>query len=97
MELTRALQAVGIAAYPVQSCLDLRADENLEGWDFFLWLDQTECGPMPYDGPAYRFERTPAELSAAPNIGEHTEEVLGGILGMTTGEIKELVAAGTLS
>ena len=96
LELVAALQSAGVAAYPVQNCLDLRGDENLHEFGFWPWLDQTECGPMPYDGMAYRFDRTPGVLSAAPNIGEHTEEILGEVLGLSSGEIANLVNEGTL-
>jgi crotonobetainyl-CoA:carnitine CoA-transferase CaiB-like acyl-CoA transferase len=95
--LAAALQAAGVSSYPVQNCLDLRSDENLLAFDFWPWLDQTECGPMPYDGLAYRLSRTPGEQSAAPNLGEHTEEVLGSLLGMTSKEIDELVRDGVLN
>src|SRR5262249_52454406 len=76
-DLPRGLQEAGVAAYPVQSCLDLRVDENMEAFGFWEWLDHRECGPMPYDGLPYRLCRTPSELKAAPCIGEHTEAVLG--------------------
>jgi benzylsuccinate CoA-transferase BbsF subunit len=89
-ELTAALQQAGVAAYPVQDCADLRVDENLRAWGFFRDLDQAECGPMPYDGPAYRLDRTPGEQSAAPNLGEHTDEVLSGLLGLSSAEIGRL-------
>jgi benzylsuccinate CoA-transferase BbsF subunit len=95
-DLALSLQQAQVAAYPVQDCADLRADENLAAFGFFRSLDQTECGPMPYDGPAYRLSRTPAEQSAAPNLGEHTGEVLSGLLGLSAAEIDALRDAGIL-
>jgi benzylsuccinate CoA-transferase BbsF subunit len=89
-ELTVALQQAGISAYPVQNCADLREDENLRAWGFFRDLDQSEAGPMPYDGFAYRLDRTPGRQSAAPNLGEHTDEVLSGLLGLSAAEIGRL-------
>jgi crotonobetainyl-CoA:carnitine CoA-transferase CaiB-like acyl-CoA transferase len=82
-ELTAALQAAGIAAYPVQSCLDLHSDENLLANEFWQWLDQNDAGPMPYDGLSYRLERTGSHQTAAPSIGQDTDEVLGELLAMT--------------
>jgi crotonobetainyl-CoA:carnitine CoA-transferase CaiB-like acyl-CoA transferase len=89
-ELTAALQQAGIPAYPVQNCADLRADENLCSWGYVRELDQSECGPMPYDGFAYRLDRTPGVQTAAPNIGEHTDEVLSSLLGLSEAEIGRL-------
>jgi benzylsuccinate CoA-transferase BbsF subunit len=95
-ELARGLQMAGVSAYPVQSCIDLRVDENLDGFGFWPWLDHSECGLMPYDGLAYRFSRTPSEMTAAPGIGEHTEPVLRDVLGFNADELAELAADGTL-
>jgi benzylsuccinate CoA-transferase BbsF subunit len=90
-ELTVALQAAGVAAYPVQSCLDLHRDENLAAFDFWHWLDHPHMGASPYEGLEHRLSRTPGELrSPAPTLGQHNEEVLGGILGMSAAEIEQL-------
>ena len=89
-ELAAALQKAGVAAYPVQNCADLRRDENLRAFGFFRELEQAECGPMPYDGPAYRLDRTPGQQSAAPNLGQHTDEVLSGLLGLSAAQIRAL-------
>lgn len=88
--LTERLQAAGVAAYPVQSCLDMRADENLDAFGFWPWLDHPECGPMPYDGPAYRLTSTPMNQSPAPLLGQHNAEILGGLLGLTQDELARL-------
>ena len=90
-ELTIALQAAGVSAYPVQNCMDLHRDENLEEFGFWQWLDHKEMGSSPYEGLEHRMSRTPGSLRrAAPVLGQHSEEVLREILGMTDTEIEEL-------
>jgi len=90
-ELTKKLQAVGVAAYPVQNCMDLHQDENLEAFDFWHWLDHKTMGPSPYEGLQHRMSRTPGELrSPAPVLGEHNEEIFSGMLGLSANEIEEL-------
>lgn len=90
-ELTAALQAAGVSAYPVQNCMDLHRDENLEAFGFWHWLDHPHMGPSPYEGLEHRLSRTPGELrSPAPVLGQHNEEVFGGILGMSPEEIETL-------
>ena len=89
-ELAAALQQAGVAAYPVQNCADLRSDENLQAFGFFRELEQAECGSMPYDGLAYRLGRTPGQQSAAPNLGQHTDEVLSCLLGLSAAQIQAL-------
>jgi crotonobetainyl-CoA:carnitine CoA-transferase CaiB-like acyl-CoA transferase len=90
-ELTTTLQAAGVAAYPVQNCLDLHRDENLRAFDFWHWLDHKEMGPSPYEGLQHRMSVTPGELrSPAPTLGQHSDEILGGMLGLSSAEIAEL-------
>jgi benzylsuccinate CoA-transferase BbsF subunit len=90
-ELTAALQAAGVSAYPVQNCMDLHRDENLDAFGFWHWLDHKHMGPSPYEGLEHRLSRTPGELrSPAPVLGQHNEEVLGGMLGMSATEIDQL-------
>ncbi len=90
-QLTAALQAAGVSAYPVQNCVDLHRDENLEAFGFWHWLDHPQMGPSPYEGLEHRLSRTPGELrSPAPVLGQHNEEILGGMLSMSAAEIERL-------
>jgi crotonobetainyl-CoA:carnitine CoA-transferase CaiB-like acyl-CoA transferase len=90
-ELMRKLQAAGVAAYPVQSCMDLHNDENLEAFGFWHWLEHKEMGPSPYEGLEHRLSRTPGELRrAAPVLGQHNDEVFSTLLGMSADEIEQL-------
>lgn len=90
-ELTEALQTVGVSAYPVQNCVDIHRDQNLEAFDFWHWLDHKEMGPSPYEGLEHRMSRTPGELrSPAPTLGQHNEEIFGAMLGLSTAEIAQL-------
>jgi benzylsuccinate CoA-transferase BbsF subunit len=89
--LTGELQAAGVAAYPVQNCVDIHQDENLEAFGFWHWLDHKEMGPSPYEGLQHRASRTPGDLRApAPVMGQHTEEVLTSMLGLSAAEIEQL-------
>jgi crotonobetainyl-CoA:carnitine CoA-transferase CaiB-like acyl-CoA transferase len=90
-ELTVALQAAGVSAYPVQNCMDLHRDENLEEFGFWQWLDHKEMGPSPYEGLEHRMSRTPGALRwPAPVLGQHSDELLREILGITPAEIEQL-------
>jgi benzylsuccinate CoA-transferase BbsF subunit len=89
-------QAKGIGVYPVQNCLDLHSDENLVDFGFWRWLEQEEVGVMPYDGLAYRLDRTGSDQKAAPSLGADTDAVLGELLGMKAAEIARLKDAEVL-
>ena len=71
--------------------VDIHRDENLEAFGFWHWLDHKEMGPSPYEGLEHRLERTPGELrSPAPTMGQHNDEVLGELLGLSDAEITRL-------
>jgi crotonobetainyl-CoA:carnitine CoA-transferase CaiB-like acyl-CoA transferase len=90
-ELAGALQAGGVSAYPVQNCMDIHRDENLEAFGFWQWLDHKEMGPSPYEGLEHRMSRTPGgPRRPAPVLGQHSDELLKEILGLTASEIEEL-------
>jgi crotonobetainyl-CoA:carnitine CoA-transferase CaiB-like acyl-CoA transferase len=90
-ELTAALQGAGVSAYPVQNCADLHSDENLAAFGFWHWLEHPHMGPSPYEGLEHRLSRTPGELrSPAPVLGQHNEEILGGMLGLSAAELAQL-------
>ncbi|HUO05156.1 MAG TPA: CoA transferase [Candidatus Binataceae bacterium] len=96
-ELTAKLQAAGVAAYPVENCIDIHHDENLEAFDFWHWLDHPEMGPSPYEGLEHRMSRTPGELRMpAPLLGQHNDEVFGKMLGMGPDEIEQLKKDGVI-
>jgi crotonobetainyl-CoA:carnitine CoA-transferase CaiB-like acyl-CoA transferase len=90
-ELTARLQAVRVAAYLIENCVDIHNDENLEAFGFWHWLDHKEMGPSPYEGLQHRMSRTPGDLrSAAPTLGQHNDEIFHGMLDLSTGEIEQL-------
>ena len=48
-------------------------------------------GDYEYPKPFWRASQTPRYIRwIAPILGEHTEEILTGLLGMTAGEIEAL-------
>jgi crotonobetainyl-CoA:carnitine CoA-transferase CaiB-like acyl-CoA transferase len=90
-DLTAKLQAAGVAAYPVENCVDLHQDDNLEAFGFWHWLEHQEMGPSPYEGLEHRMSRTPGTLrSAAPILGQDNDEVFGGMLKLRADEIEQL-------
>jgi crotonobetainyl-CoA:carnitine CoA-transferase CaiB-like acyl-CoA transferase len=54
-------------------------------------------GEVKVDGLPVRFSRTPHEIKrGAPCLGEHTEKVLGELLGIGTDELRTLRAEGVI-
>jgi crotonobetainyl-CoA:carnitine CoA-transferase CaiB-like acyl-CoA transferase len=95
-ELSEALQAAGVPASAVEDVGDLVGVDPMRHG--FLQQIEHPAGismllqhePITWDG-----ERLP--VSRAPFMGEHTAEVLCGLLGLTDEELADLAAAGVLS
>jgi benzylsuccinate CoA-transferase BbsF subunit len=88
-----ALLARGIAAAPCNDGSDLLNNKNLAG----VTLVRDEHGGLvkglPYrlDGKGITIER------AAPNLGQHTDEVLRELLGYDDAELAKLKTSGVTS
>ena len=87
-ELMTACHKAGVPAGVTYRGSDLLEDPILEARDHFWPLHHEEMGTLKYNGPAYRFEKTPTELRfASPRLGEHTDQVLTEILGFTAEDL----------
>jgi crotonobetainyl-CoA:carnitine CoA-transferase CaiB-like acyl-CoA transferase len=91
------LQSASVPAGVVQRSSDLLRDPQLEHRRFFRYLDHPEMGNIPHTGDRFRmrgYEGGPR--FPAPLLGQHNEEVMRSILGMTDEEITEVLAAGAI-
>ena len=72
-------QARGLAIGPINAPDDLLDDEHLRDRGFFVEVEHADVPPALYPGAPFRFSAfdtvTPRR---APNLGEHTREVLDG-------------------
>ncbi|HEY4348719.1 MAG TPA: CoA transferase [Gaiellaceae bacterium] len=93
-ELTRALQAEGVPAWPVMSSPDLLADEHLRARGFWRTLNHPAIGEMTAPSAPFRIvgEGPTGPVEAAPLLGAHTREVASSVLGLDDAQIDELVA-----
>ncbi len=90
-------RAAGVPAGVANKASDLLEDEVLNAHGHFWPLDHAEMGRLNYNGPAYRFEKTPSALRfASPRLGEHTEAVVTRVLGFGAEDIARFKAEGLL-
>jgi crotonobetainyl-CoA:carnitine CoA-transferase CaiB-like acyl-CoA transferase len=91
-----SLVAAGIPVSPVQRIQDLvETDPGMAG--FFVPLEHPECGSILTQNEPVLWGAERLPLRRAPLFGEHTHEVLTGLLGIDDREFTELVASGVLS
>jgi crotonobetainyl-CoA:carnitine CoA-transferase CaiB-like acyl-CoA transferase len=75
---------------PVQDHEAVIADEQALANDYIIDIDHPLAGPMQAVGFPWKFSETPAQAAAAaPELGQHTEEILLD-LGYTWEEIGAL-------
>jgi crotonobetainyl-CoA:carnitine CoA-transferase CaiB-like acyl-CoA transferase len=83
---------------PVNSAAEIAADEELKAREFFVSV-KSEGGvaELKLPGAFAKLSATPIGPPArAPRLGEHNEEIYGGLLGLSAAEIATLRAAGTI-
>lgn len=93
-ELAAQLQQRGIAASKSQSSMDLVADPRL--WSRGFYRDVTAAsGQVKLTvGPSWKMSREASVTAAAPCLGEHNAQVLGGVLGLSEAEQQRLAQGG---
>jgi crotonobetainyl-CoA:carnitine CoA-transferase CaiB-like acyl-CoA transferase len=90
-ELTRAMQAVGVAAFPSLTAKDIVEDPHLNARGFLERLSHPEVGERIHAGIPYRLRtRRNGVRFAAPVLGADTEAVLHEVLGLSMPEIQQL-------
>lgn len=94
---TEALQAAGVAAFPTLSPRDLADDPHLFARGFLTRLAHREVGVRTHAGVPWLIDGEDTRVrSAAPTLGQHTDEVLTGLLGLDPERVAALRAAGAL-
>jgi benzylsuccinate CoA-transferase BbsF subunit len=95
--LEASLQAAGIAAHRVSRSADLFEDPQLQARQHFIELEHRTLGPIALEASRMRLARTPARCRApGPMIGEHNEEILKRILGLSDEEVTSFALSGAL-
>ncbi len=93
--VTRRLQAAGVDAAPVEDFADLHEDPQLAHRGHFVEVEHPVIGRHPVETHAIRFSAMEPRIHApAPRLGEHTEQVLRELLGMSAEEFGRLLEAG---
>ena len=93
------LQEAGIAAGVARLPVDLAGDPHLMQVGHWQPVVRPFMGPHLLASVAYREGGNPRPYAIerlAPTLGQHNNEVLGGLLGLSDGEIAALAAAGVI-
>jgi benzylsuccinate CoA-transferase BbsF subunit len=82
-ELTERCQAAGVRALPVQSAEDrVEHDPQLRHRQMYLAMEHPALGSRKVQNAPFKLSETPASNHLpAPLIGQHTREIVEGLLG----------------
>ena len=90
-EAMHILQEAGVPASAVLSNAQMVHDPHLVDRGFIVEDDHPETGKRAISGFSWRLSRTPGQVqSHAPLLGQHNQEVLCGLLGMSQERFREL-------
>jgi crotonobetainyl-CoA:carnitine CoA-transferase CaiB-like acyl-CoA transferase len=97
-EVRAYCQEHGVLGGPMNTIPQLLEDQNFKERQFFHTIDHPTTGPLTY--PGFHFTiHTDGPMPArrpAPLLGQHTDEVLSDVLGMSTSEIAALRDEGVI-
>jgi len=93
----RVLQEAGAPSGVAQRSSDLLNDPQLAHRGFHHYMEHPEMGNIPYSGHEFRIRGYDSRpLSPAPCLGQHSEQVMREILGMSDDQLAEVLVAGAV-
>lgn len=91
------LEAAGIPNGPINDLAQVYKEPQVEARGVRIELEHAAGGKLPLVASPMRFSGTPLEYRLAPPaLGQHTDEILSGLLGKDAAEIERLRAAGVI-
>jgi crotonobetainyl-CoA:carnitine CoA-transferase CaiB-like acyl-CoA transferase len=96
-ELWDGLRAIDYFGAPVLSMGEVIEDPHIKERNAFIDRNHATAGPIKLLAPWIHMSKTPASIRAdSPAIGQHTDEVLTGLLNLSASEIAELRGHGVV-
>jgi CoA:oxalate CoA-transferase len=96
-EWVEVLSEMGIPVGPVQDIAQVAQDPQMAARGMFMDLPHPVLGSLKSTGNPINLSRTPGRpTTVAPDLGQHSDEVLGELLGLGDDELAALRAAGVV-
>ena len=90
-EWVEALEAIGVPCGPVNTVDKVANDPQVLARDMIAEVEHNTTGTVQIPGIPIKLSETPGQIDApAPNLGEHTSEILTGLLGLEAEEVNQL-------
>ena len=90
-DLHQRLNEHGVPNGQMYRAPEMLADEHFAARQAIAWVDSPDFGAIPMQNVVPKLSATPGSIEwSGPVLGEHNDEVLGGILGLDTDAISQL-------
>ncbi len=97
-EAVQELVDADLPASPIYQLDETVKDPHLAARGMFIDLDHPLAGKVRTANNPIKFSLTPVERkSAAPTLGQHSKEILTGILGLSEAQVQELINNGVVA
>jgi formyl-CoA transferase len=96
-EFMAILNPIDVPCGPIMSTADLANDEHVRGREMYVELDHPQRGKWFNVGMPIKLSDSPAVIRRSPTLGEHTDEVLREVLGLSEADIAAKKTAGAFS
>jgi crotonobetainyl-CoA:carnitine CoA-transferase CaiB-like acyl-CoA transferase len=96
-EVEKACVASDVPVALAYTVADISADDHMAAREDLIAVDDPVLGPVRQQAPFPRLAGVrPAAPTGAPRLGQHNEEVWGGLVGLDPGELARLRADGVI-
>jgi len=97
VDVLRIMDENDVPIGPVNTMVEVMADPQLLGRNSIVPIDDPLLGTLRMPGLVPKFSKTPGRIDhAGPSKGQHTEEILGDLLGYSEDRIRELRERGAI-
>ena len=80
-EICTTLLEAGVPVAPVRTIPEVAQDQHLWEREMLVKMDDAVAGEMYVPGVTIKMSKTPGRLGPVPTPGQHTDEILSGVLG----------------
>jgi formyl-CoA transferase len=96
LEVMDICNPLNIPCGPILSMKELAEEPSLRESGTIVEVDHPERGPYLSVGCPIKMSDSPVEVERSPLLGEHTEEILGDVLGYSPDEIAQIKQSGAV-
>jgi formyl-CoA transferase len=96
-EVIRAFEEAGAAVAPIYDIAQVCEDAQYKALGTITTVQDNTLGPIRMQNLMFRLSETPGKVRhPGPRLGEHTDDVLREVLGLSEARLRELHAAGVI-